>query len=221
MRATSRSQVRFCAALLALTVLAGLTPGRAQDLQPITLPKPRTEGGKPLMQALNERKSSREFSGEKLPLQVLSNLLWAAWGVNRPDGRRTAPSSTNRQEIEIYISISDGLYLYEAAPHRLKPILAGDIRAKAGEQPFVAQAPVNLIYVADYAKMGNAKPEDKTVTAAVNTGFIGQNVYLFCASEGLGTVFRAMAGREGLAKVMNLRPDQHITYSQTVGYVKK
>jgi len=221
MRATSPSRVRFCAALLALAVLAGLTPGRAQDLQPIVLPKPRTEGGKPLKQALNERQSSREFSGEKLPFQVLSNLLWAAWGVNRPDGRRTAPSSNNRQEIEIYVSMADGLYLYEAAPHRLKPILAGDIRAKAGGQPFVAQAPVNLIYVADYAKMGDAKPQDKSTTAAVNTGFIGQNVYLFCASEGLGVVFRAMVDREALAKVMNLRPDQHITYSQTVGYAKK
>lgn len=221
MRATPRFGARFCAALLALAVLTGLTPGRAQDLQPIALPKPRIEGGKPLMQTLNERKSSREFSAEKLPLQVLSNLLWAAWGVNRPDGRRTAPSSTNRQEIEIYVSMADGLYLYEAAPHRLKPILAGDMRAKAGEQPFVAQAPVNLIYVADYAKMGSAKPEDKSTTAAVDTGFIGQNVYLYCTSEGLGTVFRAMVGREVLAKVMNLRPDQHITYSQTVGYLKK
>jgi nitroreductase len=85
----------------------------------------------------------------------------------------------------------------------------------------VAQAPANLIYVADYAKMGDAKPEEKSTTAAVDTGFIGQNVYLFCSSEGLGTVFRAMVGREDLAKVMKLRPDQHITYSQTVGYVKK
>jgi SagB-type dehydrogenase family enzyme len=202
-------------------VLAGLTPGRAQELQPIALPKPQTEGGKPLMQALNERKSSREFSAEKLPLQVLSNLLWAAWGVNRADGRRTAPSASNRQEIEIYVSMADGLYLYEAAAHRLKPILAGDIRAKAGAQPFVAQAPVNLIYVADYAKMGTGDPEHKAVNAGTNTGFIGQNVYLFCASEGLGTVFRGMVDREVLAKVMNLRPDQHITNSQTVGYVKK
>lgn len=215
MRATSP------AVLLAFAVLAGLTVGRAQELQPIALPKPRTEGGKPLMQALNERKSSREFSAEKLPLQVLSNLLWAAWGVNRPDGRRTAPSASNRQEIEIYVSMADGLYLYEAEPHRLKPILAGDIRAKTGSQPFVAQAPVNLVYVADYAKMGNAKPEDKAFNAGADTGFIGQNVYLFCASEGLGTVFRGMVGREALAKVMNLRPDQRITYSQTVGYAKK
>ena len=221
MRDSYRFFARFFAALLMLAMLAGLTPGRAQELKPIVLPKPQTEGGKPLMQALNERKSSREFSAEKLPLQVLSNLLWAAWGVNRADGRRTAPSASNRQEIEIYVSMADGLYLYEAASHRLKPILAGDIRAKAGGQPFVAQAPVNLIYVADYAKMGNAEPEHKAVNAGTDTGFIGQNVYLFCASEGLGTVFRGMVDREVLAKVMNLRPDQHITNSQTVGYVKK
>ena len=179
------------------------------------------EGGKPLLQVLKERQSTREFSGEKLPLQVLSNLLWAAWGVNRPDGRRTAPSALNRQEIDIYVAGADGLYLFEAGPHRLTFVLAADVRAKTGAEPFVAQAPVNLVYVADESKMGTTKPEDKMVYAAVDTGFIGQNVYLFCGSDGLATVFRAVANRESLAKAMNLRPTQRVMYAQTVGYPKR
>ena len=173
------------------------------------------------MEVLKERKSSRDFSVEKIPSPVLSNLLWAAFGVNRADGRRTAPSSSNRQEIDIYVAMAEGVYVYEAAPHRLKSALATDIRAKAGTQPFVTQAPVNLIYVADYSKMGKSKPEDKAVTAAADTGFISQNVYLFCASEGLATVVRGSVDREGLAKAMNLGPDQRITYAQTVGYPKR
>jgi nitroreductase len=209
----------IAAAVLAL--VAGLAPCCAQEQPAISLPKPQTEGGKPLMQVLKVRQSAREFSPEKLPSQVLSNLLWAAWGVNRADGRRTAPSASNRQEVEVYVAMADGLYLYEAQPHRLKPVLAADIRAKAGTQPFVAEAPLNLIYVADYAKMATAKPEDRPTWAAADTGFIGQNVYLFCASEGLVTVFRAMLDREALGKAMNLRPDQHITFSQTVGYPRK
>jgi SagB-type dehydrogenase family enzyme len=197
----------------------GLGPAAAQ--QTIDLPKPQTAGGKPLLDALGLRQSGREFTAEKLPPSVLSNLLWAAWGVNRPDGRRTAPSASNRQEIEIYLAMEDGLYVYEAAPHRLRLVLKEDLRARTGTQPFVAGAPLNLIYVADYSKMAPAKPEDRPVWAAADTGFIGQNVYLFCASEGLATVFRAMVDRDALGKAMRLPPDRHITFSQTVGYPKK
>jgi SagB-type dehydrogenase family enzyme len=206
---------------LLLALLVGLAPSFAQELEAIALPKPQWEGGKPLMEVLKERKSSREFGAEKLPLQVVSNLLWAAFGVNRADGRRTAPSSSNRQEIDIYVATADGVYLYEAQAHLLKPLLAADIRAKTGTQPFVAEAPMNLIYVADYAKMREATPEDKAVTAAADTGFISQNVYLFCTSEGLATVVRGSVDREGLAKALNLGPDLRITYAQTVGYPKK
>lgn len=208
---------RCCATLGLWTVLASL----ASAQQPIALPKPQTEGGKPLMQVLQTRQSAREFSSQKLPPQVLSNLLWAAWGVTRPDDRRTAPSASNRQEIEIYVALSEGLYLYDAPPHALKPVMAADVRGKTGTQPFVGEAPVNLIYVADYAKLGSTKPESKATNAAADTAFIGQNVYLFCASEGLATVFRGMVDREGLAKVMKLRPDQQVTFSQTVGYPRK
>ena len=187
----------------------------AQELKPIPLPKPQTEGGKPLMQALSERKSGREFSSEKLPPQVLSNLLWAAWGVNRADGRRTAPSASNRQEIDVYVVTSDGVSLFDAKNHRLEPVAAGDFRAATGGQPFVSQAPLNLVYVADQAQ---TKSSD---TAYIDTGFISQNVYLYCASEGLSTVVRGSVDRAALAKALKLRPDQLVTVAQTVGYPKK
>jgi len=201
----------FGAGILALVVMSGQT---------IDLPKPQTDGGKPLMQVLKARQSGREFAAEKLPLPVLSNLLWAAWGLSRADGRRTAPSASNRQEIDVYLAMADGLYLYEAPQHRLQLVLKEDLRAKAGSQPFVGEAPLNLIYVADFTKM-SAKPEDRPTWAAADAAFIGENVYLFCASEGLATVFRAMVDRDALAKAMKLKPDQHVTFCQTVGYAKK
>jgi len=205
-----------------ILAVALVCPALAQDLKPVELPKPDMEGGKPLMQVLKARQSGREFSAEKLPPQVLSNLLWAAWGVNRPDsGRRTAPSASNRQEVEIYVATAEGLYLYDAKAHRLQPVLTKDLRAATGRQPFVGEAPVNLVYVADYSKMGKGSDEDKALTAGADTGFISQNVYLYCASEGLATVVRGMVDRPALAKAMNLRPDQRIVLGQTVGYPKK
>ena len=189
----------------------------AEELKPVVLPPPQTEGGKPLMQALRERKSSREFSSDKLPPQVLSNLLWAAWGLNREDGRRTAPSARNRQEIDVYVALAEGMFLYNAKDHRLDPVAKEDLRAATGTQPFVGQAPVNLVFVADQAKLGG--PDD--ATASADTGFISQNVYLYCASEGLATVVRGMVPRDTLAKAMKLRPDQKITLAQTVGYPRK
>lgn len=195
---------------------------QAPELKPIQLPKPRTDGGKPLMQALKERKSTRSFSSEPLPMQVLGDLLWAACGVNRPEtGQRTAPTARNRQEIDVYVALEQGLYLYDAKTHTLQPVLAKDIRAETGPQPFVKDAPVNLIFVADYAKMGNASEEDKAFYAATDTGYVSQNVYLFCASEGLATVVRGMVNRAALAETMKLRPDQKIILAQTVGYPKK
>jgi len=149
-------------------------------------------------------------------------LLWAALGVNRADsGKRTAPSASNRMEIDLYVAMADGLYLYNAKAHSLDPVLAGDIRAETGRQPFVREAPLNLVYVADSAKMGKSTEEDKVLYSAADTGFIAQNVYLFCASEGLATVVRGMVDRPSLAKAMKLRPDQRIILSQTVGYPKK
>ena len=149
-------------------------------------------------------------------------MLWAAFGVNRPDsGKRTAPSAMNWQEIDIYVATVDGLYLYDAKRHALKPVLAEDIRALTGGQPFVREAPVNLVYVADFSRMGKAKADDKLFYSAADTGFISQNVYLYCASEGLATVVRGSIDRPDLAKVMRLRPDQRVVLAQSVGYPQK
>jgi SagB-type dehydrogenase family enzyme len=193
----------------------------AGTVKSIELPKPKMEGGKPLMEALKERKTSREFSGEKLPLQVLSNMLWAANGINRPDGKRTAPTAMNKQEIDVYVAMADGLYLYDAKENKLIGVLAGDIREATGKQPFVKDAPVNLIFVADFAKMGNMSEDQKVFYSATDTGYISQNVYLFCASEGLATVVRGMVDKPALAATMKLKSDQKVILAQTVGYPKK
>jgi nitroreductase len=194
----------------------------AEELKPIQLPKPQMDGGRPLMQVLKDRSSSREFESRKLPLQVLSDLLWAACGVNRPDsGKRTAPTAANWQEIDVYVAAADGLHLYDAKPHLLKPVLAEDIRALAGRQPFVKDAALNLIYVADFSRISRGTEEEKDFFSAADTGFIAQNVYLFCASEGLATVVRANIDKPALGKKMKLGPNQKITLSQTVGYPKK
>jgi nitroreductase len=193
----------------------------AQELKPIKLLSPQIDGGKPLMQVLNERQSLREYSEKKLPLQVLSNMLWAAWGFNRSDvGKRTAPSASNMQEIDVYVSMAEGLYLFDAKEHILQPVHAKDIRVLTGTQPFVIDAPVNLVFVADVSKMGDRTDENITFISAADTGFISQNVYLFCASEGLATVVRGLVDRPVLGKAMGLRSDQRIVLSQSVGYPK-
>jgi len=194
----------------------------AQELSPIQLLKPQTEGGRPLMQVLKDRMTSRAFSSEKLPLQVLSNLLWAAFGINRPDsGRRTAPSAVNWQEVDLYVILPDGVYLYDAKNHLLQPVSKEDIRGMTSRQSFVKEAPVNLVYVADFSRMGNAANEDKEIFSAADTGVIVQNVYLFSASEGLATGVRASIDKATLAKAMQLRPDQKIVLAQSIGYPKK
>ncbi len=198
--------------------LAGAVFASAQDI--VKLPDPKTEGGMPLMQALKERRSEREFSPEKLPAQTLSNLLWAAWGINRPDGHRTAPSARNMQEIDVYVSSSDGLFLYEPKGHRLRKILAEDIRAATGNNPYVKDAAVNLVYVADLARANLTDPAAIEFYTGADTAFLAQNVYLFCASEKLAVVVRGNIDRPALAKRMKLRPDQKITLAQSVGYPK-
>ena len=200
-----------------LLVPVGLITG--QELKPIALPAPQTSGGKPLMQALKERKSVRDFGPQLLSRQVLSNLLWAAWGINRADGRRTAPSASNRQEIDVYVIMADGAYVYDAQANALKPVTQNDIRKLAGTQAYAAEAPVNLVYVADTAKLGG-DDAPRLAIANADTGFISQNAYLFCASEGLATVVRASVNRAELGKALNLRADQRIILAQSVGYAK-
>lgn len=196
---------------LPMTALAG-------GLQPVDLPPAQDTGGKPLMEALAHRKSSRDFRAARLPAQTLADLLWAGAGVNRADGRRTAPSASNRQEVDIYVATADGVFLYQSGLHRLDPILAGDLRGATGTQSFVKDAPVNLIYVADFARMGNSREEEKKLYSAADTGFISQNVYLYCASAGLATVVRGSVDRATLGKILHLRPEQRIVLAQSVGY---
>ncbi|MFA5119354.1 MAG: SagB/ThcOx family dehydrogenase [Candidatus Omnitrophota bacterium] len=191
----------------------------AQEIKPVKLMFPQLEGGKTLMQSLKDRRSSREFSRKALPLQVLSDLLWAACGINRPEiAHRTAPTAMNMQEIDVYAAFADGLYLYDAKENSLIPVVSTDIRELTGKQPFVKDAPLNLVFVADLSKMSNLSDENKDFYAAADTGFMSQNVYLFCASAGLSTVVRGLIDKPALAKAMKLRPDQKIIMAQTVGY---
>lgn len=194
----------------------------SDDLKPIRLMPMQLDTGRPLMHVLRERKSSRAFNPKKLPNRVLSNLLWAANGINRPgSGGRTAPSAMNQQEMDIYVATADGLYLFDVQTRRLMPVLREDIRSRTGQQPYVVEAPVNLIYVADYARMAKTRAEDRGFYAAADAGFISQNVYLYCASEGLSTVVRGSIDRDALAGVMKLRTDQKIILAQSVGYPRK
>ena len=198
-------------------------PSIAQDIK---LVKPDKSGGIPLMQALNNRTSSREYDNRKLTDEQLSGLLWAAWGINRPEeGKHTAPSSNNKQEMQVYVALESGLYLYVSESHLLKQIHNRDIRKSTGKQDFVEIAAVNLVFVSDLIKAGVTNPEkagpEALNSSAINTGFMAQNVYLYCASEKLACVVRGWMDTPELAKAMELAPHQRIIVSQTVGYPKK
>jgi len=200
----------------------------AADLAAIRLPPPDTKGGKSLMQCLKDRKTDRLFSTKKLPVDVLSNLLWAAAGINRPEnGKRTAATARNWQEVDIYVALEEGLFLYNAKTHTLDPVLVKDLRKFTTvflqpERLSVAGAPIQLIYVADFAKMSfGADQEDKILYSAADAGIIVQNVYLYCASEGLATGVRGMIDRDALGRDMKLREMQKIILVQAVGYPKE
>ena len=209
-----------CFVVTTLFICCGAS--RAASAKSIKLLAPQTKSGMPLMQALEERKSTREFSSTELSLQVISDMLWAACGINRPEsGQLTAPSAMNMQEIDIYVAKVDGLYLFDAKENMLTPVLSEDIRALTGKQPFVKDAPIDLIYVADLSKMSKLSSVDMDFYAATDTGFISENVYLFCASSGLATVVRGFIDKPVLAKAMKLRPDQKIILAQTAGYPKQ
>jgi nitroreductase len=202
-----------------LGVAAASSLADAQQATPLQLPPPRSQGGKPLIEALQLRRSIREYSPRPLPPQVLSDLLWAAFGINRPaTGDRTAPYWRHIMVIDIYAAMADGVWLYEPKVHKLLPHLRQDIRARTGTQVFVGKAPLNLVYVAHGERMGDIPAEDRRLYASVDAGFIGQNVYLFCASEGLATVFRAAIDYPMLARTMELGAGQFVAFAQTVGY---
>ena len=221
----------FLQSLPAVTMLAGTASSFAQEeLKPISLPKPEREGGKSVLAALWERKTTRSISTEKLPPQVLSNLLWAAFGVNREKGPsaggigRTAASASNSQEIDLYVALPEGIYVYEAVPHRLAPVVAGDFRARSGRRA-AATAPVNIFYVVDLAKYAKApfqEPglKDTDVQKSyyyVATGLIAANVYLFAASQGLAAHFHN-CDKQNTPGEFKLRPEQRVLFAQTVGY---
>jgi nitroreductase len=169
-----------------------------------------------MLDILSMRRSQREFAPGPLSLYQLSRLLWAAAGINRP-GYRTAPSAYNNQETEIYVSLREGLYFYDADLGLLLNVNGEDIRHLTGTQEFVAHAALNLVYVADLERMQLVEPEARLQMAAIGAGCMSQNVALQCAAEGLANVSRALIDRTRLAAAMGLRPSQHILLAQSIG----
>jgi nitroreductase len=172
------------------------------------------------MQVLARRRSTREFARKPLELPVLSSLLWAAFGVNRRDGGRTAPSAVNAQEIDVYVALPDGAYLYDARTHALRLVAGSDLRRITGYQDFVDDAPLDLVYVVDHSRMKLIPVASRESYASAAAGAIAQNVYLYAASAGLVTVIRAWIDRSAIADALGLTHDQHVLLSQTVGYPK-
>jgi nitroreductase len=213
---------REAAVGLAATALAMSVRGTAQaqeaEAAARSLPPPRATGGMPLIDALKLRRSTRAYSTRPLEPQVLSDLLWAADGVNRPSGDRTAPYWRHIMVIDIYAAMADGVWLYDPKAQALLLRQKDDLRALSGTQDFVGAAPLNLIYVAHGERMTDVGPEERRLFASADACFIGQNVYLFCASEGLATVFRGSANQAKLGAAMNLPEGQFVTFAQTVGY---
>jgi SagB-type dehydrogenase family enzyme len=207
----------ICVCLFAFTACA-----QVGELKSIQLPEPGMTGGKPLMEALKDRKTDRSFSKQELELQMISDLLWATYGINRPaDGKRTAPSAGNKQEFDVYVCIPQGIYLYHAKDNKLEPVVAGDHRAKMGKQTFTADAPLTLVFVADYSRMGSYSKEAREFYSAVDVGYISQNAYLYCASEGLATVALGFIDRELITETLNLKGDFKVVLSQCVGFPAK
>lgn len=187
----------------------------AQEIR--QLPAPRKEAGRPLMQALQARRSIREYSQRPLSAQTLSDILWAAYGINRPSGDRTAPYWRHIMVIDVYAVMADGAWLYQPKEHALRRHLAADIRAQTGTQDFVGTAPLNLVYVVHGERMHGVSAEDRRLYGSVDAAFAGQNVYLYCASEGLATVFRGAVDHEKLGRALELPQGQFVAFAQTVG----
>lgn len=204
-------------------VLSFVLSAFGQEFKPIQLPEPKLETTKTLGQALKERKTTREYDTANLSPQVLSNLLWAACGINRPDsGRRTAPSARNWQEIDVYVSTSQGMYLYDPKTNVLKPVASGDLRGLTYTQvDRFKDAPLHLVYVADLEKTGEGEETAKMPMVAMDTGFVAQNVYLYCASEGLATAYRVSIDKPKLVEAIKLRPTQRIMGAQSIGLPKR
>jgi len=207
---------------LALGMMGRLRPlpARGDAAHAIALIPPYRHGGLPLMEALAQRRSSRDFAPDALPLPLLSGLLWAAYGQNRPDGGRTAPSALNNQEVDVFAALPTGAYRYDAAAHDLQLVAQSDLRRVTGYQDFVDEAPMDLVYVADHRRMAMVPAAQREAYAYAAAGAITQNVYLFAAGNGLATVIRAWIDRDAIAEALGLAHDQQVLLSQTVGYPK-
>lgn len=207
---------------LALGMMGQLRPAPAKgdSASSISLPPAAMHGGLPLMEALARRRSSREFARDPLPMPLLSDLLWAAYGMNRPGGGRTAPSALNAQEIDVFVALPSGAYHYDATAHELRLVAASDLRRVTGYQDFVDEAPLDLVYVADHARMSLVPVAQRESFASAAAGAIAQNVYLFAAGSGLATVIRAWIDRTAIADALGLTHDQQVLLAQTVGYPK-
>jgi SagB-type dehydrogenase family enzyme len=204
-----------------LLIIGYVSSIAAQNLKSVQLPAPRLDTSATLLKALTIRQSSRSFDSRPIPLQELSNLLWAAYGINRPgSGKRTAPSAMNWQETDLYVVLQEGTYMYEAKQHCLIPVVTGDLRESTGKQEYVKDGPLQIVYVANDEKMSHANEEDRKFYSALDVGFIAQNVYLYCASQGLAVVVRGMVDRISLAQLLRLKSSQRIIAAQTVGYPK-
>jgi hypothetical protein len=235
----------FLKGVPALTMLAAAAPGFTEDantasssiqnlqagqqtdgavqLDVIKLNPPDLNKGISVMQALKKRKTQRDISDKKLTLQQLSDLLWAADGINRPDGKRTAPAAMAIYSVDIYAVLPEGVYLYDVAKHELKPVAKGDFRKLAGMQDFVFIAPVNLVYILNLKGWRNAQrpvsDEKRDLWVRFEVGLVAQNVNLYCASEGLGATVRGLIDQKKFGEVIKVRPEQ-VVLAQTIGYPK-
>ena len=226
----------FLKSVPALAILASAKTSFSQDANTATISTeiPQTDGviklnppdlnkGISIMQALKKRKTQRNISDKKLTLQQLSELLWAADGINRPNGKRTAPAAMAKYAVDIYVVLPEGVYLYDVAKHELTPIAKGDFRKQAGMQDFVYIAPVNLVYVLNLKNWQNARRpvsnEKRGLWTHIEVGLIAQNVNLYCASEGLGATVRGLIDGKRFGEVIKVKPEQ-VVLAHTIGYPK-
>jgi SagB-type dehydrogenase family enzyme len=186
----------------------------------IMLPAPDKTGGMPLMEALSKRSTTRSFSTKEISQKQLSNVIWAAFGINRPDGKRTAPSTRNFQGTDLYVLLKSGAYKYEPKEHQLIQVTKKDLRAVGSSQAFVKDAPAQIILVSDLTKCGNGSNEDKINISNIDAGYISQNIYLSCASEGLATGARGSIDRKLITSELQLKETQFIVIAHCVGYSK-
>jgi len=212
----------FALSLMLVTLVSAQTNSRVKPTNVLLAPdvfdtikllKPDTLSGKPLMQAISRRKSDRQFDSRNLSLRHLSDILWVANGINRPDGKRTVASAVGLYPLQTFAVLANGIYFYNPKKHQLEPFLKGDFRRFTGTQTFVETAPLNLLFITK-----GKTATDNFNNAMLDSGYCGQNVYLYCASEGLRCVVRASVNEAELLKAMNLSSNYKFILAQTVGY---